>query len=146
MKSNSTMFFVVLVLYSATVWAKDKDGPSFEKGTVTAMNAVECGFDAKSGEGIGGMILGTDSQHVKNREVLCQEYTLKTEKITYRIRPREEKHPALLPVGETAQFRIKKDVLILRMPEFDSKEHSYQVVSMVANPGVEQSTRPAKGN
>ncbi|MBV8208167.1 MAG: hypothetical protein JO041_15385, partial [Acidobacteria bacterium] len=78
-------------------------------------------------------------------EVLCQEYTLKTEKVTYRIRPREEKHPSLLPVGETAQFRIKKDVLFLRLPEMDSKEKAYQVVSMTANPGVEQTTHP-KGN
>lgn len=131
-----------VLVFLAAIPALAKDGPSYEKGTIASMSAVECGFDAKSGEGIGGMILGTDSQHVKNREVLCQEYVLKTEKVTYRIRPREEKHPALLPVGETAQFRIKKDVLILRMPETDAKEHSYQVVGMTANAGVEQTTHP----
>ena len=73
------------------------------------------------------------------------KYTLKSEKVTYRIRPREEKHPALLPVGETAQFRIKKDTMLLRLPEMDSKEHSYIVVGMTANAGVEQTTHP-KGN
>lgn len=134
---------VLLLLAAIPVFAKDQ--PSYDKGTIVAMNAVSCGYDAKSGEGIGGMILGTDSQHVKNREVLCQEYTLKTEKVTYRIRPREEKHPELLPVGETAQFRIKKDIMLVRLPEMDGKEHSYQVVAITANPGVEQTTHP-KGN
>src|SRR5947199_7365405 len=141
MKSHIVAVFLVL----AALPALAKDQPSYEKATIASMNAVECGFDAKSGEGIGGMILGTDSQHVKNREVLCQEYTLKSDKVTYRIRPREEKHPALLPVGETAQFRIKKDTLLLRMPEMDGKEHSYVVVGMTANAGVEQTTHP-KGN
>lgn len=141
MKSHIVAALMIL----AALPALAKDPPSYEKGTIASMNAVECGFDAKSGEGIGGMILGTDSQHVKNREVLCQEYTLKSDKVTYRIRPREEKHPALLPVGETAQFRIKKDTLLLRLPETDSKEHSYVVVGMTANPGVEQTTHP-KGN
>jgi hypothetical protein len=141
---KSQIAAVLVLLAAAPMFAKDQ--PSYEKGTISAMNAVECGYDSKSGEGLGGMILGTDSSHVKNREVLCQEYTLKTEKVTYRIRPREEKHPALLPVGETAQFRIKKDVLLLRLPEVDSKEHSYQVVGMTANPGVEQTTHPSKGN
>lgn len=136
---------LILLITLAASPALAKDTPSYEKATIASMNAVECGFDAKSGEGIGGMILGTDSSHVKNREVLCQEYTLKTDKVTYRIRPREEKHPALLPVGETAQFRIKKDIMILRMPEQDGKERSYQVVGMTANPGVEQTTHP-KGN
>jgi hypothetical protein len=31
---------------------------------------------------------------------------LQTDKMVYRIRPRDEKHPALLPVGEQAQFRL----------------------------------------
>lgn len=141
MKSHTIAALFLL----AALPAFAKDQPSYDKATIASMTAVECGFDAKSGEGIGGMILGTDSQHVKNREVLCQEYTLKSDKVTYRIRPREEKHPALLPVGETAQFRIKKDTLLLRMPEMDSKEHSYIVVGMTANPGVEQTTHP-KGN
>jgi hypothetical protein len=36
----------------------------------------------------------------------------------------------LLPIGETAQFRISKDKLILRVPEVNDKERDYIVVSM----------------
>jgi hypothetical protein len=40
-------------------------------------------------------LIGTDSAHKKTHELLCQEYTLQTDQVTYRIRPRDEKHPAL---------------------------------------------------
>jgi hypothetical protein len=50
--------------------------------------------------------------------------------VVYRIRPKDDKHPMLLPIGETAQFRISKDKLILRVPELNDKEHEYVVVSM----------------
>ena len=36
----------------------------------------------------------------------------------------------LLPVGERAEFRIKKDKLLLAIPELDGKEREYSVTSM----------------
>jgi hypothetical protein len=62
--------------------------------------------------------------------MLCQEYVLKTDRVMYRIRPRDDKHPVLLPVGERAEFRIKKDKLLLAVPELDGKEREYSVTSM----------------
>ena len=47
-----------------------------------------------------------------------------------RIRPRDEKHPVLLPVGEQAQFRMQKDKMILRVEDLDDKDREYTVVSM----------------
>ena len=94
------------------------------------MDGVECGVDENSGNSIAGQILGTDGAHKKTRAMLCQEYVLKTEKVMYRIRPRDEKHPVLLPVGERAEFRIKKDKLLLIVPELDGKERDYSVTSM----------------
>jgi hypothetical protein len=41
--------------------------------------------------------------------------------VIYRIRPRDDKHPVLLPVGEKAQFRIQKDKM-LRLEHADDKE------------------------
>jgi len=35
-----------------------------------------------------------------------------------------------LPIGETAQFRVRKDKLLVRVPEADGKEREYIVVSM----------------
>jgi len=36
----------------------------------------------------------------------------------------------LLPVGELADFRIKRDKLLLAVPEVDGKEREYSVTSM----------------
>lgn len=48
-------------------------------------------------------------------------YVLQSEKVIYRIRPRDEKHPVLLPVGEQAQFRMQKDKMILRVEDLHDK-------------------------
>jgi len=78
-----------------------------------------------------GEVVGTDGAHKKTKEMLCQEYILRGERVLYRIRPRDEKHPVLLPIGEDADFRIEKDRLFLKVTEFDNgKERDYNVVSM----------------
>jgi hypothetical protein len=71
-----------------------------------------------------GEVLGTDNAHKKTKEMLCQEYVLRAERVTYRIRPRDEKHPVLLPVGEDAEFRLQKDKLFLKVNELDGKERT----------------------
>ncbi|HVH69517.1 MAG TPA: hypothetical protein VNB49_00200 [Candidatus Dormibacteraeota bacterium] len=94
------------------------------------MDSAPCGVQEKGGKSISGELLGTDSQSKKTQEVLCQEYVLQGEKVVYRIRPKDDKHPTLLPIGETAQFRLHKDKLILKVAESDDKEREYIVVSM----------------
>jgi hypothetical protein len=66
----------------------------------------------------------------KTHELLCQEYVLQSDKVIYRIRPKDEKHPVLLPVGEQAQFRMEKDKMVLRVEDLDNKDRQYVVVSM----------------
>lgn len=119
-----------LLLIASSAFAKDKEPVFHQEGTITNMDAVECGIDENSGKSFAGEVLGTDGAHKKTRELLCQEYVLKTERVVYRIRPRDEKHPVLLPVGERAEFRIKKDRLLLSVPELDAKEREYSVTSM----------------
>ena len=126
MKSTIAICFFML---GSLAFAKDK--PIFRQaGTISNMDAVPCGIDENSGKSFAGEILGTDGAHKKQREMLCQEYVLKTDRVMYRIRPREEKHPVLLPVGERAEFRIKKDKLLLAVPELDGREREYSVTSM----------------
>jgi hypothetical protein len=119
---------LTLVLLSSAVLAKD--GVFYQTGTLAEMTSVECGFDENSGKGFAGMVLGTDSAHKKTRATLCPEYLLRTDRVVYRIRPKEDKHPVLLPVGERAEFRMKKEFMVLRVPEADGKEREYLVVSM----------------
>ena len=97
------LFLATLIMVGV---AGAKEPQFFEKGTLVEMKAVECGVDTKGAEGIGGILGVDDSQHVKNRQMLCQEYLLRGDRLDYKIRPKEEKHPAILPIGESAQFRI----------------------------------------
>jgi hypothetical protein len=137
-----TQVAIVLLVLASIACAKEKER-SYEKAVVVSMNSVECGYDQSSGSGIGGMLLGTDSEHLKTRQTLCPEYVVRTDRVTYHIRPKEEKHPALLPVGETAQFRMKKEIMVLRIPEGDAKEREYRIVSMSANSEVATRTAEA---
>ena len=125
-----------IALFALSLQAKDK--PAYEKGVLMQMESSSCGYAEKDGKTLAGEILGTDGQHKNTKQVLCQEYTLQTDRITYRIRPKDDKHPALLPIGETAEFRIHKDKLLLRVIESDYKEREYQVVSMTPRTDVAQ--------
>ena len=116
------------LLLAGTSAAKEHD--DYQKGTLLRMDSAPCGMQEKGGKSITGELIGTDSQSKKTQEVLCQEYVLQAERVIYRIRPKDEKHPALLPIGETAQFRLHKDKLILKVAEGDGKEREYIVVSM----------------
>jgi len=107
-----------------------KEHEDYQKGTLLRMDSAPCGMQEKGGKSVTGELLGTDSQNKKTQEVLCQEYVLQGEKVVYRIRPKDDKHPALLPIGEAAQFRLHKDKLILKVAESDDKEREYIVVSM----------------
>jgi hypothetical protein len=115
-----------------------KDHKPNQTGTLLQMDSVECGYDENGGKSITGEILGTDSSHKKTKALLCQEYLLQAERVLYRIRPKDEKHPVLLPVGEKAQFRLSKDKMILRVEDFDDKEREYFVVSMTPRQTAEQ--------
>src|SRR5580693_8029003 len=119
-----------------------KDPPSYDKGLLLSMDSTMCGTAENDGKSLTGELIGTDSSHKKTKEVLCQEYVLQGARLTYRIRPRDDKHPVLLPVGESVQFRIHKDKLYLRDPEGDSKEREYLVVSMQ----LRQDVKEAKNN
>jgi hypothetical protein len=117
----------VCLLFAGVCSAKEHD---YQKGTLVRMDSSSCGTQEKGSKTVAGEIFGTDGQHKQTQEMLCQEYILQSEHVVYRIRPKDDKHPALLPIGETAQFRISKDKLILRVPEVNDKEHEYIVVSV----------------
>jgi hypothetical protein len=123
---KTTIWFAVL----CTSLAYAKDRPVAQSGTLLQMDAVECGTDQRSSKSFAGEILGTDSAHQKMQTLLCPEYLLQTDRILYRIRPKDEKHPVLLPVGEKAQFHMDKDHMRLRVEDLDDKERDYIVVSM----------------
>ena len=80
--------------------AQAKEPKVHQNGTLLQMDSAECGVDENSGKSVVGELVGTDSAHKKTHALLCQEYLLQSETVIYRIRPRDEKHPVLLPVGQ----------------------------------------------
>jgi hypothetical protein len=107
-----------------------KEPKAYQTGKLLQMDSVACGVDEKDAKSVAGEMLGADSGHKKTHELLCQEYVLETDRVIYRIRPRDEKRPVLLPIGESAQFRLAKDKMLLRVEGLDGREHVYLVVSM----------------
>ena len=97
--------------------AQAKEPKHHQTGTLLQMDSAECGVDENSGKNIVGELVGTDSAHKKTHALLYQEYLLQSDTVIYRIRPRDEKHPVLLPVGQKAQFRIQKDKMLLQVEE-----------------------------
>jgi hypothetical protein len=127
-----------LAVVALPLQAGAKDKPAYEKGVLLQMESSSCGYAEKDGKTLVGEILGTDGEHKNTKQVLCQEYTLQTERVTYRIRPKDDKHPTLLPIGESAEFRIHKDRLLLRLIESEDKVREYIVVSMTPRAEVGQ--------
>ncbi|HXX00585.1 MAG TPA: hypothetical protein VEJ00_05175 [Candidatus Acidoferrales bacterium] len=120
---------LLLILGLASA-AYAKDPKHYQSGKLLEMDSVPCGTAEKDAKSFAGEMLGTDSGNKKTQEVLCQEYVLQAEKVIYRIRPHDEKHPVLLPVGADAQFRLQKDKMLLQVEDLDGKEREYSVVSM----------------
>lgn len=132
----------ILALALIASLAQAKEPRHYQTGKLVRMESTKCGTDAKDSKSFAGEMLGTDSQHMKTKELLCQQYVVETNSIIYTIRPKDDKHPALLPIGEQAQFRLAKDKILLRIEDGDDKEREYLVVSMTPNDGSAQNFAP----
>jgi hypothetical protein len=104
-----------LVLTSA---AYGKDLKAYQDAKILQMDSVQCGVDTK------------EAKKGKSHDLLCQEYILQADQVVYRVRGKIEKHPALLPVGESAMFRMEKVKMLMRVPALDNKEREFVVVSV----------------
>ena len=135
---------MLCVILGMAAGAVAKEPKPYQTGKLLQMDSVQCGMAEKDAKSFAGEMLGTDSGSEKTQELLCQEYVLQSARVIYRIRPRDEKHPVLLPVGEQAQFRLQKDKMMLRVEDLDSKEREYIVVSMT--PRSENSTADASSS
>ena len=113
---RSMIFLCVLVLASCIAFAKEPK--PFQTGKLLQMDSVSCGTE--------------ESSPKKTHVLLCQEYVVQGDRVVYRIRSKDDKHPVLLPVGDEAQFRMEKNKMFLRVLDLDNKEREYIVVSISA--------------
>jgi len=135
---------LALIVLAATAYGREPK--VYQTGQLLQMDSVQCGVDEKDAKSLTGEMLGTDSGHKKTHELLCQEYLLQTDRVIYRIRPRDEKHPALLPIGDKAQFRLERDKMLLRVEDLDSKEREFIVVSMTPRGDKTADASPSRLN
>ncbi len=102
-----------------------------ERGMLERMEAVTCGAKQKGFTGLGSIWASVGITRVNSNEKLCPQYLLRTDEMEYEIRPTDGKHPAILEVGHEAEFKMKKNRMLLSVPEgSDRKKRTYEVVAM----------------
>ncbi len=116
------------VLPSAAADKHKKKGPN--RAMLERMEAVPCGAKQRGFTGIGSIFASAGIEAVNSEEKLCPQYMLRTDDMEYHVRPTDKKHAVLLPVGEEAEFKIKKNRMYLKIPDGDKKKRAYEVVSM----------------
>ena len=127
---RSKMLLAASLLLSSLAYSGNLK--AYQDAKLMQLDSVACGVDSKNS--------------AKTRDPLCQEYTLQTEQSVYWIRPLDDKHPVLLPVGADAQFRLEKVTLLLRVPSFDNKERKFSVVAVKPRGDNSADATPARVN
>jgi hypothetical protein len=144
MKIPLSLALVVVVLVVPGAEAKKKNPP--DRGMLEKMDAVPCGAKQKGLSGLGSFWASVGITDVHATEKMCPQYLVRTDAIDYRIRPMNMKHPVILPIGHEVVVRIKKDRMLVGVPDGDKKMGEYEVVGMepTAPPPAENaSTKPA---
>lgn len=119
---------LLFLLLAVPAFAKGKKQD--ERAMIEKMEAVPCGAKERGLTGLGSVFASVGATHVDSDEKLCPQYLLRTDDMEYHIRPLDHKHPVILPVGKEGEFKISKDVMVMRVPDGDHKKRRYQVVVM----------------
>jgi hypothetical protein len=127
MKSKTFLVALIALTLTLPVFAGKKHG---QRAMIEKMEAVPCGAKEHGLTGLGSVWASVGATHVSTDEKLCPQYLLRTDEMEYHVRPLEQKHPRLLPIGQEGEFKISKDVLEMRVPDGDHKMRRYQVVAM----------------
>lgn len=138
------MVVAVLLVPGAAADNKKKNQP--DRGMLEKMDAVPCGAKQKGLSGLGSFWASVGITDVHSTEKLCPQYLVRTDQMDYRIRPMDMKHPVILPIGHEVVMKLKKDRMLVRVPDGDKKMREYEVVAMEpsAPPSSENaSTKPA---
>ena len=118
------------LLAGAPLYAGGKKKDQQERAMLEKMEAVPCGAKQKGLSGLGSFWASVGITDIHSTEKLCPQYLLRTDDMDYRVRPMNMKHPEVLPIGQEVVFKIKKDRMLLKVPEGDKKMRPYEVVAM----------------
>ena len=139
---------LVLALVSAAPLSAGGKKNQPERGMLERMDAVACGAKQRGLSGLGTLWASVGITHVNSDEKLCPQYLLRTDEMDYEIRPTDLKHASVLPINQEAEFKIKKNLMYLQVPEgTDRKMRAYEVVAMTpANSNSDAQNSPAKSH
>jgi hypothetical protein len=122
------LVMAMVVAVPVSVSAKKKNQP--DRGMLEKMDAVPCGAKQKGLAGLGSFWASVGITDVHSTEKLCPQYLIRTDDTDYRVRPMDMKHPVILPIGHEIVFKLKKDRMMVKVPDGDQKMRSYEVVGM----------------
>jgi hypothetical protein len=140
MKAPIVLAVALILLAAAPVYAGGKKKNQQERAMLEKMEAVPCGAKQRGLSGLGSFWASVGITAVNSNEKLCPQYLLRTDDMDYRIRPMNLKHPEVLPIGHEIVFKIKKDRMLLKVPDGDKKMRAYQVVAMEPASSATQNT------
>jgi len=93
------------------------------RAMLETMESVPCGAKQRGLSGLGTIWASAGITHVNSDEKLCQQYLLRTDDMEYHVRPTDNKHPVVLPVGQEVEYKIKGDKMFVKVPDGDKKTH-----------------------
>ena len=128
------------------IGASAKKKKAVPRGMLESMQSVPCGAKQRGLAGLGSIYASIGITHVNSTEKLCPQYLVRTDDMDYEIRPKNTKHPEVLPVGEEVTFKINHDHMELRVGD-GGKKMTYIVVAMQpANAGGTSASDSARSS
>jgi hypothetical protein len=146
MKAPIVLAVALILLAAAPAYAGGKKKNQQERAMLEKMEAVPCGAKQRGLSGLGSFWASVGITAVNSNEKLCPQYLLRTDDMDYRIRPMNLKHPEVLPIGHEIVFKIKKDRMLLKVPDGDKKMRAYEVVAMEPASSATQNTSMRTNN
>ena len=146
MKAPIVLAVALTLLAAAPVYAGGNKKNQQERAMLEKMEAVPCGAKQRGLSGLGSFWASVGITAVNSNEKLCPQYLLRTDDMDYRIRPMNLKHPEVLPIGHEIVFKIKKDRMLLKVPDGDKKMRAYEVVAMEPASSATQNTSMRTNN
>jgi hypothetical protein len=130
LKAPIVLALVFVLSAAAPLHAGGKKKNHPERAMLEKMEAVPCGAKQKGLSGLGSFWASVGITDIHSNEKLCPQYLLRSDEMDYQIRPMNLKHPEVLPIGQEVIFKIKKDRMLLKVPDGDKKTRPYEVVAM----------------
>jgi hypothetical protein len=139
---RKTLITMLALLFAIPAFAHDKKKHG-DRAMIEKMEAVPCGAKERGLAGLGAVWGSVGVTHVNSDEKLCPQYLLRTDDMEYHVRPLDHKHPVILPVGQEAEFKVKKDKLDMRIPEGNDDSRKMRHYQVVAMKPIDHSETPA---